>query len=108
MLELFDRAKIEGKPILFDFTAEWCSTCILMDKIIERHIVPKYKDKIILAKLDVNEHIGLAKKLGVFSVPTLILFKPSGEETWRKVGAVEGREIESDIEKMLSEGVRRT
>ncbi|MFQ6129513.1 MAG: thioredoxin family protein [Candidatus Hadarchaeaceae archaeon] len=108
MHELFDRAKMEDKPVLLDFTAEWCSTCMLVDEIIEKRIMPKYKDKIILAKLDVNEHIDLAKKLGIFSVPTLILYKLNGEETWRKVGAVEGEEIERNIERMLREEGRRT
>lgn len=107
MLELFDRAKIRGKPILLDFTAEWCSTCMLVDEIIEKHIVPKYKDKIVLTKLDVNEYIDLAKKLNIFLVPTLILYKPDGGETWRKVGEVESEEIEKNIEKILSEERRR-
>jgi len=99
--EIFERARAKGKPILLDFTAEWCSTCMTMDEIVEKRIARKYEGKITLVKLDVNEHIELAKKLNIFSVPTFIFLKPSGEEIWRKVGMVDGEEIIEDIEKVV-------
>ena len=50
---------------ILDFTGKWCSTCIVLDKIMEAEIIPKYKTK-ESAILDVLSFI--QEKKGYISV----------------------------------------
>jgi len=90
------------KPILLDFTASWCSTCQVLDRIIKGEIRPQYEDKIKFVEIDVNEDTSTAEKYDVLSVPTLILCQADGSELWRKVGLVNKDEIKRDLDEAMA------
>jgi len=92
--------KNESRPILVDFWAEWCGPCRLLAPIFEK-LSKKYSDKIVFAKVNVDECPDLAEEYGVMAVPTLILFV-NGTEAERIVGLVPEKRIESLIKKYLS------
>jgi len=79
MLELTDQnfektVQNSQKPVLVDFWALWCNPCSILSPILEK-IEKEYKDKIILAKVNLDESPLTAQKFKVEQIPTVILFK---------------------------------
>jgi thioredoxin 1 len=77
--QTFDQALSGGKPVFVDFYATWCGPCQIAGPIIDR-LSKEYADRVLVAKLDVDEYNALAKKYGVMSIPTVIVFKKEGDE----------------------------
>jgi thioredoxin 1 len=82
-------------PVLTDFWAEWCAPCKMIAPILEE-IAEDYEGQIKIAKVDVDENNQIAMKLGVQSIPTLILFK-NGQAVERVVGAMPKERLLSRI-----------
>ncbi len=85
--------------VLVDFWAEWCNPCKFLEPELE-HLTKEYEDKILFAKVDVDEHKKTASELGIMSIPTLVLFK-NGKEVERSVGMVPAEYIRGIINKNL-------
>ena len=63
-----------GKPVLYDFFAEWCGPCRRQGPILE-DLKKKMGDTIEVRKVDVDQHMDEAQKYGIQVVPTLIIEK---------------------------------
>ena|SRR5688572_10132725 len=61
-------------PVLVDFTATWCGPCKRLAPIVDE-IAEEVKGKVKVGKLDIDESPLTASKMGIRSVPTLIVFK---------------------------------
>ena len=85
---------------ILDFTGKWCSTCIVLDRIIESEIIPKYKNKIKFVKIDIEKDKNLTKQYEILSVPTLILLK-DGKEVWKKSGSITKDEVMKELNKVV-------
>ncbi len=72
-------------PVLVDFWADWCVPCHMVSPVVEE-IGQDKSDVIRVAKLNVDDNPDTARRYGVMSIPTLILFV-GGEERARVVGA---------------------
>ncbi len=70
--------------VLVDFYAQWCGPCKMLAPVLEQ-VGEEVKDKAVIAKLDIDEALDIAKEFNVMSVPTMILFK-DGKEVDRIVG----------------------
>jgi len=82
----FSRAKSEGKPVLVSFEAEWCVWCKKLDSTTYRDTAVKslIADSLVPLILDVDGAGGaLSDAHGVESLPTVLVFSPSGEEVGR-------------------------
>ena len=91
--------KSESRPILVDFWAEWCAPCRMLAPIFEK-LSEKYSDRMVFAKVNVDECPDIAEDYGIMAVPTLILFV-NGTEVERIVGLVPEKHIESLIKRYL-------
>ena len=81
----FNNQVLDNKGLtIVDFWAPWCGPCKMFGPIFES--VSKTKSNIKFCKLNVDEDSeGISKKLGVMSIPTIILFK-DGKEIKRNIG----------------------
>ena len=77
-------AKTKNGAVLVDFWASWCMPCKLMAPVLNE-LAEEAGEKVIIAKLNVDEAKATASRFGVRSIPTMILFK-NGKEIHRFVG----------------------
>jgi thioredoxin 1 len=72
------------EPVLVDFTATWCGPCKALAPIVEQ-VADELVGKVRVGKLDIDDAPGVASKLGIRGVPTLMVFK-NGERAAQMVG----------------------
>ncbi len=92
-----------GKPQVVKFTSSMCLDCQTMNKIF-KEIFPKYKEKIILTEIPVQDSSSFnqeqIKKYNVTLVPTIILLNSNGQQTRRIEGAIEKDELEKYLQEL--------
>jgi len=88
------------KPVLVDFSAEWCGPCKMMKPILEE-LKQKMGDRATILKVDIDQNPKAAAAFKIQSVPTLILFK-RGAVLWRKSGVMQVKELENLIQQNIN------
>ena len=87
------------KPVLVDYWAEWCGPCKMIAPILDE-VAGTYKDKLQIAKMNVDENREIPAKFGIRGIPTLMLFK-NGELAATKVGAMSKAQLTAFIDQQL-------
>jgi len=95
----FDEIIQSEKPVLVDFSAEWCGPCKLMAPIL-KDVKKEIGDTATIIKVDVDKNPKAAGEYQVQGVPTLILFK-NGQPLWRQSGVIQKPALVSIIKKFI-------
>lgn len=85
--------EVEGSPmpVLLDLWAEWCGPCRMIAPAIEQ-LAGELAGRVRVGKMNIDENPATPSRLGVRSIPTLLVFS-EGREVDRLVGAMPKQEI---------------
>ena len=83
------------KPIVVDFWAPWCEPCKQLTPLLEAAVLEN-KDKLILAKIDIEKNQEIAAQLKIQSIPTVYAFFEG-----KVVDGFQGIQSKSEIQKFI-------
>ena len=86
------------KPIIVDFWAPWCEPCKQLTPLLESAVL-KYKDKLVLAKINIDENQDIAAQLKIQSIPTVYIFFEG-----KVVDGFQGAQTNSEILEFIKKG----
>ena len=93
----FDEALVAQTGVMMvDFWAEWCGPCRAVAPVLEG-LAQESGGRVTLAKVNVDEHPGLAARYGIRSIPT-ILFVKQGKVADQVIGAVPRAKIKEKLD----------
>jgi thioredoxin 1 len=98
--ESFEKEVLQSdRPVLIDYWAEWCGPCKMIAPVLD-DIAVEYSDRLIVAKLNIDENPQTPPKYGIRGIPTLMIFK-NGQVEATKVGAVSKAQLTAFLDDSL-------
>jgi thioredoxin 1 len=92
----FDQDVLKSdKTVLVDFWAAWCGPCKMVAPVLDE-IAGENRERLTVAKLDIDANPATARDYQVMSIPTMILFK-DGKPVKQIVGAKPKAALLSDL-----------
>lgn len=96
--ENFKQQVLEAdKPVLVDFWAPWCVYCRRIAPAFDK-IAEQQEDKLIFAKINVDDVPDIAEEYGIDTIPTLLIFKN---------GKAEGQIVAPDSKARIEEFIQQ-
>lgn len=93
---LFDDFIKDGL-VLIDFYADWCMPCVMMSPVLDE-LSEKFKGKIKIGKVDIEDNPGIAGRYSVVSIPNFVLLK-DGKMVEQFVGSLSEEDFEEKLGK---------
>jgi thioredoxin 2 len=95
-----ERVQGAAVPVLVDFWAPWCGPCRTVSPALEQ-LAGDTPGKLKLVKVNVDSAPGLQQKLGIQSIPTLMVFR-DGQVIARQTGAAPVAALRSWLNQSLA------
>jgi thiol:disulfide interchange protein len=96
------QAKKEGKLIVLDFTAEWCSPCQQMEKTTFADArVKELLARCVVVKIDTDKEEKLTQQLGVERLPDIRFVSPDGKVMHRLRGFQEADAFANELARFI-------
>lgn len=89
----------EGKLMLVDFWAPWCSYCRRINPAYEK-VAAQYAENMVVAKVNIDDEAQLAVKERIEVIPTLVLYR-DGEA----IGSIVAPESKAMIDAFIQESL---
>jgi thiol:disulfide interchange protein DsbD len=103
------RAQAAGRPVMLDFYADWCESCVSMDKhVFSMTEVKNRLSPFILLRADLSanskEEQALLNQYAIIAPPTVLLFNAAGKEVpaYRVVGELNAEEFMHRIDSFVA------
>jgi thioredoxin 1 len=85
--DVFEKVVMESPvPVIVDFWAPWCNPCKMIAPTLDK-LAKEMEGKIVIAKVNTDDHAEWMQKFGIQGIPTL-LFVSGGKVVHRQVGAL--------------------
>jgi thioredoxin 1 len=95
----FNDLPVKGKITLIDLGATECVPCKMMAPILKK-LEAAYRDRAVIAFIDVWKHRDQAPRFGIKAIPTQIFFDPDGKEVYRHQGFMSENAIVEQLTRM--------
>jgi len=98
--------------VFVDFYADWCGPCRAVAPVIER-VAMEYAGRVRFVKLNIDANPLTARRFGIRSIPTVILFKNgrriaglSGYQTEHNLRVMVGSHVSAEARSVTPQGAR--
>ncbi len=96
---------LESDTLVFvDFYADWCGPCKMIAPTVDS-LAEEYNGRVKFARVNVDESPDLARRYGVKSIPTLLIFR-KGKPVRTMVGASPIGHYRGELQKVLSKTLK--
>ena len=105
----FQKAEQESKPLMIEFTADWCPNCRMMeDSVFSHPEVIRKAGQFVPIQIDVDKQLGIAnqyqanaRKYGGIGIPNVLFLNREGEKLMHVIGYLNDRKFLAKMDSVL-------
>lgn len=86
-------------PMVVDFHTQWCGHCKILGPRLEKMVAKQHR-KVLMAKVDIDDHTDLTTEYEVLAVPTVLAMK-NGDVVDKFVGIKDEDQLEACLKKLM-------
>ena len=95
----FNDLPVKGKVTMIDLGATECVPCKMMAPILKK-LEAAYRNRAVIAFIDVWKHRDQAPRFGIRAIPTQVFFDADGKEVYRPQGFMSEAAIVEQLTRM--------